>query len=985
MGSDLYQHSSVKFSDAGLQLRVPVDMVPANQYSQLFNAVPIIEGRLETRGSLKWIAKVANIANSGSGCHSLTRLNQPSVSGLGDRIAGMDTTVQTFVLPAGNIATSRDTSRTGDPLSLPTFHFANDTAAWQIISDRSGMKKYRGGAGAGYYQNLGILAPLFIQSNAAFGQATGNVGAAGNPNSTGGPGYDWVYTYVNTTVLSESNPSPAAFTATNANQFQTPGAVTSPDPSFGGVAGTAPTPISVTLNSSSATEARQSALFTTVPSSVAAQQIILQIVGTLTITQGNLGGCCYAAIYMTLDGGTTWKVILDSSVSRDFSAIGKTLIVNIPVSQDLSRVQIRATVFSVGNTIVAPNITARRIRDRGGNFNITDLLTGGGGNTTVALAITGIGFLVIAQTTTITTLVLTNQQGVICVNTPTDPQVDAIRLYRRGGSVTAGWAFVGQFTVASLVAGACGAGFLTITDNVADSNLGQFVSLNNDAPVTSVYVQQRALPYVWGPGLNPSRLFGCGDPDRPDAVYFSNPGNADQWASFNWIDVSSPSDQMQNGCVFNTRIFAFSKERMFELVSALIGGATLTPFQTPCSRGLISPYGLVATARAIFFVAKDGVYVTTGGEEQSLVESNIKPIFPTLDQPGRAISFSSGLGTDAVNMERIEDIRLRFHNDELWFIYRGLNTGTLQQLIFDTMKQRWRAAGYSLSTSICTVYSEEGTQSSLLLGAQSGDFFTTQTGGADANTNGAGVTQINVQVQTGAYDQGIPLTHKEYGGVVFDIDPGGATNLNPITIIPLINGEAITESSLVITGTGRQQIPMNFVTGGGQPLDIIGYNIEFFITWQVTNPNLAHPVLYQFDLLWRPEPTPLIHWEVRETSHGLPGYQHIRDMYIAIRSNANVTLTMTFDNNYTQTYTIASTTGKRSKIYVPFISNKFKLVRYSFDSADSVTPFKIYIEDSEVRVKPWLTNLGYQIAKPFGAEATLTTAAFESKLLEGRM
>src|SRR5580765_6969775 len=102
--ADLYNHDNKKFSDAGLQLRVPVDLVPANQYSRLTNALPIIEGRLEGRAGLKWIVNVANTTVPGSGLHSLTRLNQPSVSGVGDRLAAIDTTLQSFALPAGSVA-----------------------------------------------------------------------------------------------------------------------------------------------------------------------------------------------------------------------------------------------------------------------------------------------------------------------------------------------------------------------------------------------------------------------------------------------------------------------------------------------------------------------------------------------------------------------------------------------------------------------------------------------------------------------------------------------------------------------------------------------------------------------------------------------------------------------------------------------------------------------------------------------------------------
>jgi len=964
--ADLYNHDNKKFSDAGLQLRVPVDLVPANQYSRLTNALPIIEGRLEGRAGLKWIVNVANTTVPGSGLHSLTRLNQPSVSGVGDRLAAIDTTLQSFALPAGSVATLRDTGLTGDPVSLPSFHFANDTPAWQVIADRGSMHKYRGGAGTGYYQFLGIKPPLTLLSVADFGQAIASAGAAGNLNNGAGPAYDWVYTYVNTTTLTESNPS---LPATATNNFQIPSTGTSPDPSFGGAAGTGISATTAVLTTSSATEVRQSVLFTGFSAGlVPSQQTYLRINVNVAVTQGTTGGCVYGVIYFSLDGGTTWKLAFDANISRDFSGAATGLIIQLPSSQDLTRVQARATVFSVGNTTIPQNVIARRIRDIGGNFNLASLLTGGGGNAACVMTIGSVAIFTTAVGSAITQLALANQQGIVCVAAPTDPQVDAIRLYRRGGSVTASWAFVSQSTVASLGAGACGAGKLSITDNVADANLGGFVNFGNDPPVTSVYVLNRALPYIWGPGFNPSRLFGCGDPDRPDAVYFTNPGNCDQWGVGQWVDVSSPADPMQNGCVFNTRVFAFSKERMFELVPMVLGGATLTPFQTPCSRGLISPWGLCATARMMYFVAKDGIYATTGGAEESLVENDIKPLFPTLDNPlGRSVE-----GYDPVNLERIEDIRLRMHNDELWFIYRGITEGQLNTLAYDQNKKRWRAVKYPVN--ITTVYSEEaGPASSLLLGDSTGSMYSTQSGTGDVLQ--ASTQNITATIRTGAYDQGLPLNLKEYGNVLFDLDPGGATVGNPVTITPLLNGEVITGAAITVTGTGRQQVPLTLG-------DVFGFNIEYQITF--TKNATINPVLYQFDTLWRSEPASVTHWESRETSHGLPGWQHIRDMNISIRSTANVTLTLTLDGVAVQTYTLASTAGLRQKLYVPLHANKFKLVRYSLDSTDPAQGFRIYEPDLEVRVKPWITQLGYTITKPFGGESSQAPEVLASELLGGK-
>jgi hypothetical protein len=961
--SDIYNHDPKKFADAGLQLRVPVDLVPANQYSRLTNATPIIEGRLESRAALKWIVNVPNTTSPGSGLHSIARLNQPSATNVGDRVIGIDTTVQTLQLPSGSVATSRDTMRNGDPLSLTNFHFQNDTAAWQIIADRAGMRKYKGNPGGGSYNILGLASPHSQLNNAA----SAVDGGVGNLNNGAGPAYDWLYTYVNSATLSESNPSDVNLGV--ATYVHGPTAGATPDPSFGGGAGVGfAAGAGGALTASSTTETRQSGNWSAWPAGGPFQLLTLYLRIQVTAQNpGTTGGCIFGAAYLSLDSGTTWHLILDTLGNLSTSgmpAAGWLYPITLAVTQDPTRIQVRFVVFGVGSTTVPQNVTARRIREIGGNFNVASLLTGGGGNASIAVTLNQNQLIGYGITQTVTTLALANRQATVTCFNPVDPQVDFINLYRRGGSVTASWAFVGQFPVTAHDGSA-----FNVTDNVADTNLGSFVSFLNDAPVTSVYALGRPLPRIWGPGFNPSRLFGCGDPDRPDAVYFSNAGNADQWGVGQWVDVSSPSDPMQNGCVFNTRVFAFSKERMFELVPSLIGGSTVTPFQTPCSRGLISPWGLLATARMIYFVAKDGIYQTSGGEETSLVENDIKPLFPTLDQPlGRTVE-----GYDPVNLERIEDIRLAFHNDELHFIYRGINEGQLNELVYDQNKKRWRATNYG-SVHIATVYSEEaGPASSLLLGDSTGSLYSTQIGTGDVLQ--ASTPDISVTVRTGAYDQSMPLNQKEYGNVLFDLDPGGATIASPVTITPLLNGEAVTAAAITVTGTGRQQVPLTLG-------DVIGFNIEFQITF---SRNAAiNPVLYQFDILWRSEPAAVTHWEARETSNGLLGWQHMRDMYIPLRSNTTVTLTLTFDNAVTQTYTLASTAGLRQKVYVPLHANKFKLVRYSLDSSDVTQPFRIYEPDLEVRAKPWVTTLGYTVVKPFGAESSQASEILAGELLGGK-
>lgn len=954
--ADIYRHQEVKLADAGLQLRLPVDMVPPTQYSRITNWLPVIEGRLAGRSALKWLAQLGgNTFSPSMGVHTLFRLNQASVSTVPERLFGEDVTLLGLSLPDGTTPVNHGSFFDGNPFTRTSTQFPNDPAAWAIFAEHAAMVKYKpNAAGAtGYAQRLGIPPPR---------QAVRFSSAAGGGAITG-TDYDWRYTFYNATLGTESNPSPIMWDS-GAIETLRPTAVTSPDPGFGGslfFAANIPNGSTHAVGkTNSAAETRQSILFNTWGSATNAPYQSLQLVFTASIQTGvtPLSGCCFFSIYFSVDGGTTWRSVNDGIFT--IPAVGGNIYLDLPANIDLSQLQVRAVVLGVGDVTVPPPITGRRIRQRGGNFDVTGLLTGGGGSYTLDLSLLNLYSYGIAADAAVDTNDLSAESAILCVSPDPTNQATAIRLYRRGGSIPEGWFMVGEFPVASLTAGGCGAGFYEITDNIPDDELGQQLSLLNDAPVTSIYNENRPLPYIWGPFID--RLIACGDPDRPGAVYFSNSGNGEQWGSPNWIQVSPPSDGLQGGCVYNTRCFAFSHERMYELVPGIASGVTFDPFPTPTARGLVSPWGL-CVADMIYFVAKDGVYATTGGQEASLVENDIKPLFPTYDSPAQDVN-----GYEAVDLERIEDIKLEYHNGELWFLYLGKTTGTKQILIYDTIKKRWRAASYPLTFptqgGLRSVYSESTSDSSMMAGDYNGNIYLFSGIGADTGYQ-VDPSPYTLTLRTGSFDQGMPLNTKEYGNVIFDVDPGGGT----ITITPYINGEAMVEMALTITGSGRQQVPLTLS-------DVIAFNLEFEVS-TVCGAGL-NPIIYQFDILWRAEPVYLKHFEVRPTSHDLPGFQFIRDMYVALRSTADITLSLVLDETTTQTYTIPSTAGKRVKTYLPIHPNKYKLVQYIFDSSEQ---FKLYETDSEVRLRDWNVPFSYIVRKPFGADSTLTTSALEGRLV----
>lgn len=1043
-----YQHDLHKFSDAGLQLRLPVDLIPAGQYSILTNCLPVIEGELRTREGLTEIAVLTNVvavsvlsrASTGDtlatiattvyphgftagdsvtivviadshtnlnqivlGTYNVTivailsplafsftagiaaswngtdlnapvlaqvtktsgapstltapiintiyRLNQALPTLNGDRLVSMLGRLFRASLPSGNQFSelvhpsvageppSLPNGFSGRPLSIISFRFTGDPASWAIIADQNVMYKYRESGNA--------TSPdlFFLLGNpAATSPATTTAGGTGNLDSTGGALYDWRYTFYDGFVNTEGNPSPSTDTGSapdvqNATTTLTPDTSISGGPfplvnnAFTGVSNTGGTGNVSFTGGTGTIFAASCTWFGFSNPATTPFTSTLSVTWQATFTDPNTGNNDTVAIQYSVNNGGLYTTF-DSAAAPGGGGTLTTGTINstvtLPSGTDYTQVRFRALLqcrSAFGSGAVTTQLQVLNIEI---DSNLSPV------SNAIACA---------------------NQEAIVCVAAPTsnDGRITGIRLYRRGGSLPDAWRLVGTFALSGLTQGSCGSGSLQIIDNISDTQLSTSaeLQLDNDAPVTSISIVNQPLSFIWGPAGQEARVLGCGDPNRPECVYFSKPGNPDAWPPNNFIEVSDPGTPIIAGCVYNTRNYAFSREGIYELVEGLGNGVTFTPFKTPSAHGLYTPWGL-ALGPAIFFIAKDGIYATTGGQETSIVENDIKPLFPTYDTPGQPVE-----NYDAIDYSQPDSMRLVYYNDELWFVYVGLTTQQLQLLIYDLVKKRWRAAVYN--HFIPTLYSEPATVSSLLLGTDIGTL--DQVGGQSDPNN----VPIFVQLRTGAHDQGAPLNQKQYGNVIFDIDPGGANVANPITITPFINGEAATEASLVVTGTGRQQFPLDLS-------DFFAFNVEFQVTWNkfsLGGGQWSQPVLYQYDILWFPEPAELTHWESQPSSLGMIGYLHVRDLYVAIRSQADVTLTMFFTVDgssvpVSQTYTIPSTGGVRQKVYIQLDSNKGLLYNWSLDSTEG---FRTYVEDTEVRAKSWLSVLGYTITKPFGSES----------------
>jgi hypothetical protein len=507
-----------------------------------------------------------------------------------------------------------------------------------------------------------------------------------------------------------------------------------------------------------------------------------------------------------------------------------------------------------------------------------------------------------------------------------DPQVDQVRFWRRGGTITDG----NYRLVGSSASG-------LYDDNLADSTLVQqeILSFEKYRPfqttdLTGARIQVN-LPYLWS--FAGKYIMGCGDPNRPGYLYWTNPGDPDAASVSNNVQLTSQTEALVNGFVYSGQPFCWTKDNLYPIQF----GQDITTFRSngpsACGRGVAAPWAFTSDGPQIYFLSQDGIYSTDGQSPAiSLTEGNLRPIFNGL---------SVGQYTP-VDYSAQEELRLWYAGQKLYFVYKD-TSGDRQLLSWHSAYNRWELNTYfpgAINNAPTTVYEDEGQSSSVVyLGFSNGFLYQIEPNAV----NDAG-SPIQANVRTGSYDFGAPQAFKEFGGGIIDADAQGGT----ITVTPYINAEETALTPWVITGTGRQKYPFKID-------DVYAYSLALDYAW--TGP----ATIYQAEILHRQDEERIVHWEYPATTFGLSGWIQHRDCYVDMLSDAPVEITFEVDGVTWGPYTIPSTGGQRLKTYVQTDAIKGKVFRISLDSEE---PFQLYGEDCEFRLKPWNTNLGYALLNP---------------------
>lgn len=327
--------------------------------------------------------------------------------------------------------------------------------------------------------------------------------------------------------------------------------------------------------------------------------------------------------------------------------------------------------------------------------------------------------------------------------------------------------------------------------------------------------------------------FACGDPDNPGNLYWTHGNNIECCRDGETLQVTSPSEPLQAGYVYNTFSGVFSSEDLYQIIpNSSPEVSRFRIVKTPCGRGLWSPWAMDVAPEGVFFLSSDGIYVSAGGSPAvSIVSDDLRAIFPNDGTPGASVN-----GILAPDMTQTDRLRLTYVSGYVYFDYLALD-GSPCTLIFDTARKAWM-----FDTSALTGFSarlqEPGAQVfDQMLGGSDGNLYQYD---MDATTDSS--VPIAWTVQTQVVDAGQPRVTKQFGDVAVSINPHAATGI--IAATPVVNDGALLPVGTFGAGeNGRKTYVVNLPDSG-----YVARNLGLFIEGVTAVGDPGRPELY----LWEP-------------------------------------------------------------------------------------------------------------------------------------
>jgi len=152
------------------------------------------------------------------------------------------------------------------------------------------------------------------------------------------------------------------------------------------------------------------------------------------------------------------------------------------------------------------------------------------------------------------------------------------------------------------------------------------------------------LPHIWGPygvGQSGSYVFACGDPNARGTLYWTNGNDPDSTDIVNNIVVTSPSEKLVTGAVYDGQPYCWSTERQFQIFPSLTIFGQFTTQEVAGAKGVWLEWSLSVQSngladQSVSWRGKDGIYDWSAGGGLVRLTDPLYSFFPHDNNPGIA-------------------------------------------------------------------------------------------------------------------------------------------------------------------------------------------------------------------------------------------------------------------------------------------------------------------------------------------------------------
>lgn len=385
------------------------------------------------------------------------------------------------------------------------------------------------------------------------------------------------------------------------------------------------------------------------------------------------------------------------------------------------------------------------------------------------------------------------------------------------------------------------------------------------------------LPVEWGPfgeGETALFLFSCGDIYNAGRLYWTVGNDPDSADESGWIDVSSPSEPLMNGCVWDDISWVASNKRWWAMIPSFDASNQFQAIEKPVGKGLFCRWGMAVCKEGVYFVGDDGIYFHQGNLATSITDQNLYPLFPHEGQPGVATTLGPSGSVTYYPPDYTQPNRMRLSYAEGYLYFDFLDiSGAQTTLVYNTLLRCWEGkdlytevvAGTATSPAFVH-YAQEGRGYNGVLYASTDGFLYKFVNTVYTDRSG---TNISCRVVTLADDRGDIRAQKLWADAMADINPHGIA----VSVLPGFDNYTLAPFAATIMGQSSRTVQVIDINSGTGNL---ARNMCFDISW--SGNAIVSLYGWEFADLARPEDTLLRATDFDDDGH--PGMKWLQGCVI---------------------------------------------------------------------------------------------------------